>query len=71
MSVQEINGTKIHISSPQGSYYCSVRHIIVVQKIAVLKNMEFRLKNQRGLAIGFTEKHIFTTKWAKNSILSP
>jgi hypothetical protein len=61
MCVHSENKPKICISSLWGTYSISVRCFGVAHKFLwVLKNIEFRLKTQRGF--GFADKRLFTAK---------
>jgi hypothetical protein len=64
MSLHRENGLDIRISS-------FARLDIMVNFFEVLKNVKLRLKTQRGLAFGFTEKYWFAMKIGRKFILHP
>jgi hypothetical protein len=72
MCLRGENKSEIHFSSPCGSYSVSVSRFSGINKFLwVLKNIEFHLKAQRGIAFGFIENVWSRSKLAENSYFIP
>jgi hypothetical protein len=70
-SVHGKNGSKNCISSPWGSYSCSVRHYGVAQIFWGFEKYQVSAQNSKGLAFGFNKKLRFTAKMCRKFIFHP